>query len=156
MSSIKYMVVNQKNCTSDMVQSAVKMYCEMYNKEPWNGKWTGFTAFERIMRFLEAYYGLCIFALDEKNNALGFVLGVVEQWWDGRYYCIKDFCVHPEHQGQLIGSQIMLKLIESMREMHVKSMSVHTRCTADSIRFYEKFGFHKMETMGFYNAAIVE
>lgn len=59
---------------------------------------------------------------------------------------INNFGVHPNHQNQGIGSQLMEKLIEAAQKLLEPKTPLTLRQTnLGAIRFYERYGFQKSD-----------
>ena len=55
---------------------------------------------------------------------------------------VRDLMVHPEHQGQGIGSELIRMVIEAVRPSGIKMLSVILE--PDEAGFYRQAGFHIM------------
>lgn len=71
---------------------------------------------------------------------------------------IHDVMVVPSFQSQGIGSMIMNKLLEKVKEIKVENPSVRTYLGASAGKegFYEKFGFVKREEAGLGSGMILQ
>ena len=71
---------------------------------------------------------------------------------------IHDVMVVPSFQSQGIGSMIMSKLLEKVKEIKVENPSVRTYLGASTGKegFYEKFGFVKREEAGLGSGMILQ
>lgn len=55
---------------------------------------------------------------------------------------IQDLMIHPDYQGQGIGTELMNRMIALLKERHIFMISVIYEESLKS--FYKKFGFHSM------------
>lgn len=71
---------------------------------------------------------------------------------------IHDVMVVPNFQSQGIGSMIMSKLLEKVKEIKVENPSVRTYLGSSTGKegFYEKFGFVKREEVGLGSGMILQ
>lgn len=66
---------------------------------------------------------------------------------DGIMCMFYDIGVHPDYQGQRIGTRIMETLIDQVKDKKYASIGLFTwEENPDNIRFYEKFGFKRVNT----------
>jgi GNAT superfamily N-acetyltransferase len=81
-------------------------------------------------------YAVCIFR-DDDLLATGRIIG------DGYvYFHIQDVIVHPEHQGQGVGTLIMDKLEAFIKQHALPGSMIGLMCALGKEGFYEKYGYH--------------
>lgn len=89
-----------------------------------------------IQRMLDATY--LVLGAWEGDRLIGFVRAIT----DGIYRAlIDDMVVEESRRGQGIGSELMKRLIERLREMEIEE--VFLRCGGDVVPFYQRHGFEK-------------
>ncbi|MBQ7821040.1 MAG: GNAT family N-acetyltransferase [Clostridia bacterium] len=81
----------------------------------------------------------CHIAAYDKNKLIGFVDCVSNGVTDAY---IQDLMVHPDYQGKGIGSQLMDRTTEYLKEKHIYMISVVYDKSLKG--FYERFGFFGM------------
>lgn len=85
---------------------------------------------------LTSYYHIAVY---EKQALVGYIDCVSNGVTDAY---IQDLMVHPEYQGKGIGTALMNKMIECLKEKRIYMISV---VFEESLKpFYEKFGFFNM------------
>lgn len=85
---------------------------------------------------MTSYYHIAAF---EDNELIGYVDCISNGVTDAY---IQDLMVKPGYQGKGIGSELMNKMIEYLKESHIYMISVIFDESLKS--FYERFGFYTM------------
>jgi ribosomal protein S18 acetylase RimI-like enzyme len=94
---------------------------------------------ERILE-VSSYFAYCRDA-NSKLVAIGRVLE------DGVMCMMYDICVHPNQQGQGLGSKVMNKLVDMVKDRGYVSIGLYVwDKNIGAVEFYEKFGFEKVDT----------
>ena len=89
-----------------------------------------------IQKMLDATY--VVLGAWEGGRLIGFVRAIT----DGIYRAlIDDLVVEESRRGRGIGSELMKRLIERLREMEIEE--VFLRCGGDVVPFYQRHGFEK-------------
>lgn len=58
---------------------------------------------------------------------------------------ILNFCIHPDHQHQGLGRQLLLYALEDLKQKRAKYIYLEVRrSNKNAIALYEKMGFHKV------------
>ncbi len=85
---------------------------------------------------LTSYYHIAAY---EKEALIGYIDCVSNGVTDAY---IQDLMVHPDYQGRGIGTDLMKKMIDYLRQKRIYMISV---VFDESLKaFYEKFGFYNM------------
>lgn len=83
------------------------------------------------------------YSRDDGGRLIGF--GRILE--DGVMCMFYDICVHPDKQGEGVGSQIMKELVGKVRDVGYVSIGLFVwEDNASAREFYEKFGFESVET----------
>ena len=85
---------------------------------------------------LTSYYHIAAY---EDNKLIGYVDSVSNGVTDAY---IQDLMVHPDYQGRGVGTNLMKKIIEHLKEKHIYMVSVVFEENLKS--FYERLGFCNM------------
>ena len=81
----------------------------------------------------------CHIAVYEKETLIGYI-GCVSNGVTDAY--IQDLMIHPAYQGRGIGTALMKRMIDDLKEKHIYMISV---VFEEKLKpFYEKFGFFNM------------
>lgn len=85
---------------------------------------------------ITSYYHIAVY---ENEKLIGYIDSVSNGVTDAY---IQDLMVCPDHQGKGIGTDLMNKMIESLKEKHIYIISV---VYEERLKpFYEQFGFYNM------------
>ena len=81
----------------------------------------------------------CHIAVYEGNELIGYIDSISNGVTDAY---IQDLMVHPKYQGKGIGTELMNRMIDYMKEKHIYMVSV---IFEEKLKgFYERFGFYTM------------
>ncbi len=85
---------------------------------------------------MSSYYHIAVY---ENEKLIGYIDSVSNGVTDAY---IQDLIVSPDHQGKGIGTELMNKMIEYLKEKRIYMISV---VYEESLKpFYERFGFYNM------------
>lgn len=85
---------------------------------------------------MKSYYHIAVY---EDEKLIGYIDSVSNGVTDAY---IQDLIVSPDHQGKGIGTELMNKMIEYLKEKRIYMISV---IYEESLKpFYERFGFYNM------------
>ena len=118
---------------------------EIYHELRSSVEWTNFNAEQTAQGLSRSLYSLAVFDA-EKPIGMGRVVG------DGIYNIICDVVVNPDYQGKGIGTEIMSRLLNYLKEKTPENGRTSIQLIAERGKetFYEKFGFESVpnETSG--------
>lgn len=117
-----------------------KMYVDTFNSEPWNDKWTIEIAKKRLNQIINTtdFYGLSAY---NEGNLWGMILGIMEQFYDGVIFNIKEFCIKNELRGKGLGSELLKELEIQAKEFGVIQIVLSTSKGDYTEHFYHNNGF---------------
>ncbi|PJA48874.1 MAG: hypothetical protein CO170_01250 [candidate division SR1 bacterium CG_4_9_14_3_um_filter_40_9] len=134
-------MINVKfQCTSDSQKKGEEKKLSLIVKKNYSPFYAGLACKEIGAAFKDFPIKPKYFVAEEKGEIRGFA-GFMASRID---YCVYDICrvnVEPKYQGQGIGSQLIKKIIKTIKSyqgIHKASMVMLTACKP---KFYEKFGF---------------
>ena len=81
------------------------------------------------------------FDIKEKDEIIGVLEFVTEQWWEGKVIIIKDLVIKNKYKGNGFGKLLMRKLEKYAKQKKIKSINFQTNKKAISVKFYEKLGY---------------
>lgn len=85
---------------------------------------------------MTSYYHIAVY---EDNKLIGYIDSISNGVTDAY---IQDLIVRPDQQGKGIGTDLMNKMIEHLKEKHIYMISV---VYEEGLKpFYERFGFYNM------------
>nr|WP_302600239.1 GNAT family N-acetyltransferase [uncultured Cellulosilyticum sp.] len=134
-----------KEISQEMLKDLSELFIEAFNAPPWKDKWRMETASKRLLDFINTpgFYGLAKY---EDEKVVGMILGRKEQYYDGIYFQILEFCVDSTRQGQGLGKELLSRMLAKLKEQHVKKVFLLTLHDESTKGFYEKCGF-KLDEM---------
>ena len=109
---------------------------EIYHELRSSVEWTTFNIEQTAQGLSRSLYSLAVFDA-EKPIGMGRVVG------DGIYNIICDVVVDPDYQGKGIGTEIMSRLLNYLKEKTPENGRVSIQLIAERGKetFYERFGF---------------
>ena len=118
---------------------------EIYHELRSSVEWVNFNVEQTAQGLSRSLYSLAVFDA-EKPVGMGRVVG------DGIYNIICDVIVNPDYQGKGIGTAIMIRLLDYLKEKTPENGRTSIQLIAERGKepFYEKFGFKSVpnETSG--------
>ena len=117
-----------------------RIYAAVFNRPPWDGKWTVRTAAKHIQESFQDPNFRGIVALDD-SRPIGFAYGLVQQWEGERRFYLKEMCVESSRQRSGAGSHLLASLIKRLKVENVRQISLRTGRGTPAERFYSRLGF---------------
>lgn len=96
------------------IKKVIPLYIEHYNKHE-EGAWTEETVYKRIHQVWSREDSLCLI-LEEKEEAIGFVMGYFEQYDDLKAYDLVEVVIVHAYQNQGIGTKFMQEIENRVKE----------------------------------------
>lgn len=121
---------------------ATRLYVRVFNAPPWNDQWTEVTAGTRLRQTFDTPGALGV-AMWEAGRMTGIAIGYEEQWYSGVHYSLKELFVEPTLQGSGVGTRLMDRLMQVLRERDVERIYLLTAHDSPAATFYEKLGFQR-------------
>ncbi len=112
---------------------------------PWNDDWHSAEEFHAYSLDILGNRNSLGLGLWEGEALVALALGRLKHWFDGVEYCIDDFCVRPDCQGQGAGSALLGQIREYACREGFKQVSLFTNRTAPAYAFYQKNGFAEVQ-----------
>ena len=128
------------------LKQVTHLFVKVFNKAPWYDQWTIETASKRLTDMIHTP-GSKGMVYEVEGNIIAMILGRKEQYFDGLYFQILEFCVDTEIQNHGYGKQILshfLALLEREDVTEVFLLTMHGEATEG---FYERNGFISDEKM---------
>lgn len=76
------------------------------------------------------------------NEVVGFAIGSLERWYDGKHFCLKEMCIKSSNQRSGIGTKIVNALSQSLTSQDIKMLCLLTMRDSIAEAFYKKCGFN--------------
>ncbi len=120
----------------------IKKIAELFRKEssrkPYSEKWTEKTAVKKIRLYFKEN---AIFVALNKNEIVGFIVGHIFLFWDGRNGFVDEIFVAREHQNKGIGSSLLQRLEAYFKKKRVAVISLGANEKSKAYDFYKKRGY---------------
>ena len=81
----------------------------------------------------------------ENKKLVAMSLGRIKHWYTGTEYCIDEFCVRKEMQGQGTGTYFLKNIEKAIREIGLVQIYLQTDIDVPALGFYLKNGFIHLE-----------
>jgi aminoglycoside 6'-N-acetyltransferase I len=121
------------------LDACASLFIAAFNAPPWNDGWTRDTAGRRLRDILESPGALGLLA--SEREAVGFLLGNVEQWHTGEVFHLREMAVHPGHRRRGIGTSLFERLEVDLRSRAIRSIYLMTAKGEGAEQFYTRAGF---------------
>lgn len=123
--------------TSENLELCIELYMNVFNREPWNERWTYETAKERLSDLLHTpkFLGF-LFHIDHKP--VGFIAGNSKVSDQGLTYYLAELCVNNQMQGKGHGSKMLRALEAELQKREIKSLYLLTANDGLAEAFYLK------------------
>ncbi|MGM0807088.1 MAG: GNAT family N-acetyltransferase [Bacillota bacterium] len=123
--------------TLDRIEQCVKLYINVFNKDPWNETWTDRTAKERLMDLMHTpkFLGYLLY---DKDALIGFIAGNSKQSFGGLTFYLAEFCISNQIQGNGYGSKLLLYLEDELKKRDISSLYLLTAKGGLAEAFYLK------------------
>ncbi|WP_273837702.1 MULTISPECIES: GNAT family N-acetyltransferase [Providencia] len=131
--------------TPAMVETCAQLYCTTYNSAPWHESWDSPAP---IISFLEYhlannYFLGYVIKLD--NSIVGACIGFQKPWNQGVEYYIDEFFIHPDFQGQGLGSKLMQHAQDQCIKHNFNAIILNTERGFPAEKFYKRNDFTEHE-----------
>ncbi|MDA3899087.1 MAG: GNAT family N-acetyltransferase [Spirochaetes bacterium] len=132
--------------SSDLIESCVPLYVDVFNAAPWHDQWTHETVRRRLIDFFNTpgFVGYCTYSGSE---VVGGVLGNIESFFKGDYFYLKEMFVSCKCQRQGVGNTLLKSLNNNLKERDVHSIILITDRSLFPCKFYHKNGFTVIDDM---------
>lgn len=137
------------------LDKCTKLFCEVFNGEPWNDQWLDHKAREYLLDFVYTPGFMGLVAIQEEEM-IGFICGYRKKWWENDEFFVNEMCVHPTFQGQGIGSKMFESLERELLERNIKVITLLTDRDVPAEKFYKKNGFFEINRIVFFAKNIKE
>jgi aminoglycoside 6'-N-acetyltransferase I len=130
------------------LDNCTKLFCEVFNREPWNDSWSDNNAKEYLLDYVNSpgFIGLVAY---HDEQTIGFIFGHSKKWWKGVEYYIDEMCVHPQFQRQGIGSRLFKSLETELSAKGIHTITLLTNRDVPAESFYKKNDFFEIESIVF-------
>ena len=122
-----------------------ELYRNAFAREPWNDDWRDSEQLGKYIRDIACSCSSLNYGLLKDGRLAAVSVGTIRHWWEGTNYCIEEFCVSPELQGNGIGTDFMKMIEDDARTRGIAGIFLQTDNDKPSYRFYVRNGFDEMK-----------
>lgn len=133
------MMAIRKFTKSDL-EACTELLITVYNREPWNEKWTKMTAGNHLTELIHRMRSFGYVFVD-KTTIVGVLFGVERTFWSGEEVYVDEFFIHPSYQQKGIGKEMMRHLEVYCKENDLEDITLLTDKMVPAHVFYQKLGF---------------
>lgn len=129
------------------IKEYAKLFCSVFNSEPWNDQWTEETALLRIENMMNTntFIGKALYS---QNDLKGFIFGQKEYFFDGIHFQIQEFCVKTSEQKNGYGKYLLQALKDELTHIGgVTNIFLITLRGDRTEGYYQKKGFVTSDEM---------
>jgi aminoglycoside 6'-N-acetyltransferase I len=122
------------------LKECADLFVSVFSHAPWNENWEIESAFNRLEDFYNMSMSHSVVAILE-DQIIGFAIGYIETWNQGKSFYLKEICVKPTKQRSGIGTKIMDVLSQNLVNLGVNKLYLLTARDSPASEFYSKCGF---------------
>jgi len=138
--------------TEDDFSDCAKTLVAAFKEEPWNESWSFENAYTRITEMMESRMSRG-YVIGDGGTIVAMCIGRIMTYLDFKELFIDEFSVHPQYQGEGLGSKLLAFVKSALHKEGVYGMVLNTEKGYPSVKFYEKNGFKLVESIAFMSAS---
>lgn len=135
------------------LDEAVKLYIDVFTKEPWNDEITYDEIaiyFERLLK-MNTFEGYIV--LSESGDLLAVSVGFIRPWFKGMEYHLDSFYIAPDCQGKGVGTVFLTEIKKALFQKNIPSIVLDTNVGYPAEYFYRKNKFeHSKDLVTLYSS----
>ncbi|TLS52535.1 GNAT family N-acetyltransferase [Paenibacillus antri] len=141
--------MNIRHYSSEDFQGCVELFINVFNREPWNDRWTQ----EKARQYLKDYVDTPGFKgfVAEDIAIRGFIMGVRKRWWSSDEFFINEMCVEIADQRSGVGTKLLDHLGNALKSEGIERITLLTSREVPAEQFYKKNGFVTIDSLIFMN-----
>ncbi len=128
-----------REMTMDDLDTVVDRYIEYYNTVE-EGCWTYEKACKRIRQVLTTEDALCLLAISDENELVGYLMGYYKEFDDLRSYHLEEILIFKGYHNKGYGTALLTELFRVIRENGAVHLSLESINDEHHMHFYGKFG----------------
>ena len=140
--------LNFKQLNINDKETVKKLFLSVFTISPWYDDWSDTTQLDAYLTDLMGQSNSLTYGLFEKDNLIAVSMGRIKHWYTGTEYCIDEFCVKTDMQGQGIGTYFLVEIETAIKEIGLVQIYLQTDIDVKAFDFYIKNGFvHLQDTV---------
>lgn len=124
----------------EYLNECAELFVKTFSEEPWNEPWN-FESAKKRLKDITLTPGFRGVILKNGWKIEGVILGVLEQWYDGEHFCVKEFFVDSNSQGKGVGKKLLNALENRLMDKKVGLIHFWTMKGGTAEAFYNKRGY---------------
>jgi aminoglycoside 6'-N-acetyltransferase I len=132
------------------------LFIRVFSEPPWHDKWPSIEVARAYLRHYVDTPGFEGLVATVDQQIVAFLFGHHRLWWSGSEYYIDEFGVHPDMQGQGIGTMLLDRLKQTLLQNGVHTITLLTANDTPAAAFYAKQGFVTHKRMAFMSHRITD
>jgi aminoglycoside 6'-N-acetyltransferase I len=135
--------------SQDDIDEVGQLFHAVFSAPPWCDQWESLNQVGAYMGDLMGNRNSCSFGYRIDGTLIAISLGYIFNWWQGKEYFIKEFCVTREWQRKGVGRCFMSELQSSLALAGVRAIWLSTERSMPAWDFYHSCGFAEAKDSGF-------
>lgn len=127
-----------------MIDEITALFMDVFTREPWNDKWVSFEDTKAYITDLTGNRNSLGFAYLIDEKICGLSLGYVFNWYSGREYYIKEFCIAADLQAKGHGGIFLGEMEDIMSNDGLCACWLMTDRALPAYKFYCSKGFNDL------------
>ena len=129
-------------------ETVKKLFLSVFTISPWYDDWSDEKQLNAYLTDLMGQSNSLTYGLFENENLIAVSMGRIKHWYTGTEYCIDEFCVKTDMQGQGIGTLFLSEIETAIKEIGLVQIYLQTDIDVKAFDFYIKNGFvHLQDTV---------
>ena len=129
-------------------ETVKKLFLSVFTISPWYDDWSDEKQLNAYLTDLMGQSNSLTYGLFENGNLIAVSMGRIKHWYTGTEYCIDEFCVKTDMQGQGIGTLFLSEIETAIKEIGLVQIYLQTDIDVKAFDFYIKNGFvHLQDTV---------
>ena len=142
------MEIKIEKLTNENINLCILLFIDVFNKSPWNDKWTEDKAKSLFNDFIRTP-GFIGFVGFQNNQLISVCIGHIKTWWNSSEYYIEEYFISSEKQNMGIGTLFLQEIEKQVMKKGIKKINLLTARNTPAEGFYLKNGFTNLDYMTF-------
>ena len=118
-----------------------RFFTDVFTHEPWNDDWSDENQLCSYIEDLTGQPNSLTLGFFEAGGMVGLSMGRIKHWFRGTEYCIDEFCIARDRQGQGLGTAFLREMEQYLLSRGIVQIFLQTDRDVPACRFYLKNGF---------------
>ena len=127
-------------------ETVKKLFLSVFTVSPWYDDWSDENQLDMYLTDLMGQSNSLTYGLYEDENLIGISMGRIKHWYTGTEYCVDEFCIRKDRQGQGVGTFFLKEIEKRIKEIGLVQIYLQTDIDVPAIDFYLKNGFVHLDT----------